>query len=375
LSTKKFFKSLVTGVLVLCALTIVVNLYVNPYSYYGDKSLGKAYIFNAHQAKLNYLKQLKEKPNTYVIGSSNSMRMLPKTIDSLFNVKSFNYGVYQAAVEDFYCVAHAIVEQVNPKTKLIIICIDDWNFRKTTSVAQDAVFARAQNRLAYKTDLSQYLPDYSRIRLFWFGFKSAISWEQLSVSFQKMKSMWSKGKFRREDLKMDGAFYADGVRKKYANEEEKDITQLAESGQYDLTSYLKMKHLEALKTDKQGIYNGSHEDFEEMNEERIELFGQLIAYLNTRNVKVVLNIMPIQPYFKSLVAQYSDYDKRMTHLISALKEIQAANKNVILIQDNSDIKNFNGLENHFFDHIHPTSVNSDRMLYAIRKNIPENALQ
>ena len=201
MNSKQFLVFLGVGVLFLCSLTLAINIYVNPYGYYGDKSLGGAYIFNAQEAKLLYLKNSKNKPDAFVLGSSNSMRMVPEAIDSLFSVHSFNYGVYQASVEDFYCITHVLIDDLKTHPKLLIICIDDWNFKNYTH-PKDEVFVGAQNRLAYKTELSQYLPNYSAIKLTWSQFKSGISYEQFKLSIQSIYGAFQQNNFTRQGLDM-----------------------------------------------------------------------------------------------------------------------------------------------------------------------------
>jgi hypothetical protein len=134
------------------------------------------------------------------------------------------------------------------------------------------------------------------------------------------------------------------------------------------------EHHEALKKNQKGFFSGSHEDFKSLEPKRIELFQSLIDYLDENNVKVVLNIMPIQPYYKTLVLQYSQYNNRMNELLSILNSLKDKHKNIILIQNNNDISKFSGFENQFFDHIHPTSVNSKLMLLQIRKNIKDSVI-
>lgn len=369
LSAKKFLIIFSFIVAVLIAITISINVYVNPYSYYGNESLGTLKVFNAQKAKYLHLEQLKKKPNAYVLGSSNSMRMLPKTIDSLFNVKSFNYGVYQASVEDFYCITNALVKDLKVKPKLVIICIDDWNFA-IKKHAKDKVFDGAQNRLVYATMMSKYLADFSEIKLLWARFKTALGYNQLEVSLDNLKSSIKRGKkFKRTKIRMTSPFYPDGVRRSYANEENEIITDLAESGKYDIETYLKKQNDSLVKNRSITIFRNSHEDIEGIDPERLYLLDSIITLLEQNNCKVILNVMPMQPFYQRMVEQKSNYNERLVYLLEYLNEMKQKHKNVLLVKDNHDIKNFNGLPNHFFDHIHPTSVNSDSMLFSIKRKI------
>src|SRR5438132_14386869 len=112
MTTRQFFATVFGIVFLLSGIVVGLNIYVNSYGYYGDKQLGNAEVFNAHIAKYYHLKNSGFKPEAVVLGSSNSMRMLPRAIDSIFNLKAFNYGVYQATAEDFYCVSKTLVNDL-----------------------------------------------------------------------------------------------------------------------------------------------------------------------------------------------------------------------------------------------------------------------
>jgi len=372
MSSKSFLKIFSFSIIFLCALTISVNVFINPYGYYGDQSLGGAYITNAHIAKYNYLKNLKNKPNTFILGSSNAMRFTPKTIDSALNLNSFNFGVYQASIEDFYCISKVIIEDLNIKPKLMFICIDDWNF-SSYSKKKDVVFTGAQNRLAYKTKFSKHLKDYSPLVLYWSRFKTAISIDQTITSLNSLKESILNKSVIKLTTNIEDAFYKNGVRKKYANLQGADITEIAQSGKYDVTKYLNDEHNKSLKNIKTGIFKNSHEDFNKLQPERLNLLIELVEYLQHNNVKIIFNIMPLQPFYKSLVIKYSNYNERMSELIGFLTNLKSKYNNVLIVKDNSDISNFNGDPSHFFDHIHPTSINSDLMIFSILKKINKDA--
>ena len=363
-----FFIPFFATLIILFSATISINFYVNSYGYYGDEQLGDNGVFNAEIAKYDYLKQARIKPKAIVLGSSNSMRMLPKTIDSLFGLSAYNYGVYQATVEDFYCISNALIRDLKILPALMIICVDDWNFAEYP-VAGDVVFKGGQNRLCYKWRLSQYLKDFSWITLRWCQLKSAISYEQTASSISILKT--GVGEKKIPDISK--VFLEGGVRKKYSNEDGEDITDLAEQGKYKATEALQKFHEKSLKLDPRGLTKGSHEDFKNLEPERLKLFEELIQFLEKNKVKVILNIMPVQPYVQQVLIEHTSYAQRMSLLAAYLNDLKNKYPNIILVKDNHEIKNFNGLSEHFFDRIHPTSVNSDSMLVSIKRQLIDYA--
>lgn len=368
MKAKKFLVIVCSVFVLLIAPVIAINIYINPYGYYGDYQLGEAPIFNAHIAKYYALKDSSFKPEAVVIGSSNSMRMLPATIDSLFGLKAFNYGVYHAGVEDFWCIANTLVNDLKIKPKLFIICIDDWNF-KSYSQARDAVFKGAQNRLSYKPVFSKYLHDYSGVVLNWNRIKTAISFEQFETAYPLFIAKLQDNSIKKTILPLSNAFFKDGTRKFYFDMEGKDIVDAAEKGEYKLTDYLKVKHAEAQLRYPKGIIKGNNEDFEKFQEERLLLFEELISFLEKNNIKVIMNVMPLNNYFYALLKEHSNYEERIRTLMARLNRIRSQHPNVILVADNHLLKNFGGDTDAFFDQIHPTSVTSNKMLYSIKNKL------
>ena len=353
--------------LLVAGLILAINLYANPFGYFGDKQLGLGEVFNARIAKLKHLKTLPRLPEAIVLGSSNSMRMKPETIRKLSGLSAYNYGVFYASVEDFYCISRSLKKELNHVPKLIILCLDDWNLAKVPA-PKDEVFDGAQKRLAYKPVISQHLDDFSRIKLTWARIKSALAWEMLAASF---RAVLSEG-FERTEQPHSQVCYEDGTRKEYRSQKGENITDLAESGKFDVEKDLK-DHFNTIATfpDFKGV--GFQEIFEEFSEKRLALLDRFFAETNEQGTKIIINIMPVQPYFQQLIRKETNYDQRMKELVEYLLLRKQKYPNIILVQDNHLIENFKGSETHFFDYFHPTSVNSDSMLHHLFKEIGPNA--
>lgn len=354
--------------IVLITPVVLINTSINSYGYYGDYQYGEAPVFNAQIAKYYYLKNNSIKPGAFVLGSSNSMRVLPETIDSLFKLKAFNYGVYQASVEDFWCITNVILNDLRINPKLFIICVDDWNFRNY-STAKDVVFKGAQNRLAYKQVFSKYLPSYSGIVLNWCRVKTAISFKQLQTSWPLFVSILQGDTIKKRIVPLNQAFYNNGVRKHYGDAQGRDVVGIAERGEYKLTEYLMSEQAKKIKTHPKGIVKGTNADFEKFEEERFALFEQLIKLMESRNIKVIVNIMPLNKYFQSLLQKTGNYNQRMVVLKEKLEDIKSRHPNILLVADHQNIENFGGDTDGFFDEMHPTSVTSDKMLFSIKDKL------
>lgn len=316
-----------------------------------------------------------DKPECIVMGSSNSMRMLPETLEDDLGLKAFNYGVFHARAEDFYCIGKLLTAQPETTPKVVFLCVDDWNLADEPALP-DEVFEGAEKRLAYKPLLSQYLDDYNGFSLGWARVKASLSWNQTETSIKSLAKAWEQGSISRKPPELTDVFFKNGVRKTYKSIFEVEVTELAESGEYDVGAALKTRHEELLSYSNhpEGFLSDSHENFKQFSERRWDYFTRFISTLNEHEVKILVNVMPNQPFYQELVEQSTNYEQRIDTLISRLNKLQQTYPSILVVKDNHTIENFGGSEKHFFDHMHPTSYNSDLMIRSVLKELPENAL-
>lgn len=371
----KLFRLNVAIVLLLLLVVSSINFYVNPYGYYGNNQLAAGTV-SLSLYKLKHLKSDTVKPQAIIFGSSNALSMDPDWITSRTGLKTYNYGIFQFTVEDLYCSVRALYEN-NIHPKLIVLCVDDWLLADRPS-PKDEVFKGSQNRLSYKPELSKYLPDYSWLRLDWCRFKSSLSIEQVQTTLPELKRRLLDRNFTPlSDQELMLFFNDNGTRKKITNADNIDITDSAEAGKYDVGGFLKKRH-ESLKRypDRpMGLLTVGQEIFQTYSERRIQLLTETLEFLNANNCKVILNIMPVQPYYQTLIEQNTNYDDRISKLVQLCDTYKKKYPNIIIFKDNHKIENFNGKANYFFDEIHLTSSNSTLMLESLFNNIPKDAFQ
>jgi len=366
--TKSYLQYFLGTFLIFVCLVVGINLWVNPYSYYGQMSLGKPHTHNDRLSKSIFILENNIKIEALLLGSSNSMRFYPDWLEKSFNLSSYNFGLFQASVEDFYCVTNFVLQKNPGDLKLVVFNLDDWNFSKIEFNSFN-ILHPANNRLTSVNSLARFLDNYEIITYNLSKLKTAISFDQLSASVLNIMNL----DFKRKRISTDNVFYQNGVRINYSNSEGENITDLAEKGNYDISTYLAKRH-KLLQTFPGADKLESQEFFKEFSNERIMLFESLMKLLKERNVKVIINIMPIQPYEQSIVEKETNYIERMDFMIDWLNNLKAKNENILLVKNNSQIEFFNGFENHFFDAIHPTSVNSKLMFESIIKNLPKDAI-
>jgi hypothetical protein len=118
----------VTIVILSLALVCAVNVYVNPFSQFGERQLSNPQVTSDRMEKFHFVESLGIKPQAFILGSSNSMRVKPSVLEEYTGFKSFNYGVNHASSEDFWCISNVLLKDLNIKPKFILLCADDWDF-------------------------------------------------------------------------------------------------------------------------------------------------------------------------------------------------------------------------------------------------------
>jgi hypothetical protein len=356
---------------------ILLNIYTNTYGLFSDFQLSYKEVHNDRVSKYNWALNAQEQPEAFIFGSSNSMRFTPDSIASITGLSCMNFGLFHARAEDYWCMTNALIDGLDSPPRLIIFCLDDWNFCDEKAPS-DEIFRGAEKRLSVKPKFSHYLDDYSVLKLRWAQLKFALAFENLESSVNAVTAMFKDTiGFNKFIPEMTETFYPNGVRRFYGRIDEKpgDLTDTCESGTFDVSAYLHeidsaWKHFPETKN---GILDKSHENFKWFSYRRLELFERTIKKLNEVKCQVIFNIMPNQPYFKKILTESTNYNQRLAYLKSYLNYLDFKYANVLVVKDNSDIKNFDGFENHFFDYMHPTSVNSNLMIETFRQELIDHA--
>jgi len=374
---KSKFWFIITTFFLLITIISVLNIYTNTYGLFSDYQLSYKEVHNDRISKFNWVINQNPQPRAFIFGSSNSMRFNPDSIFTYTGLPCINFGLFHARSEDYWCMANALIAELKEPPKLIVFCIDDWNFCDEPAPS-DEIFKGTEKRLAVKSNFSKYLDDFAYSKLIWSQLKFSLSYEHLKSSLNAVYfSLTDSAGFKKSIPLMTETFYEDGTRRVYGRIDEKpgDLTDTCESGKFNVSKYLyevdsAWKHFPPTKN---GILDKSHENFKWFSYRRLDLFDRTIQLLSEKNCKVVFNIMPNQPYFKKILEEKTNYLQRLTYLNQYLKYLQMKYPNVIAIKDNSDISNFNGFENHFFDYMHPTSVNSSLMMLTFKNELESYA--
>lgn len=366
-SSKLFTRIFLIFIISGCALIMGLCIYVNPWGNYGSK--GFAFLYNVRYAKTVYLSELpkQELPDIFILGSSNVMRFSPETIKDRWNMSAFNYGVFWGKAEDELLIAKHILLDLKHKPKLFIIGVDTWTFKPHEN--EHPVFPGLRRRLINTPDLIKHHPDIAGYQIFWSKVRDLFSIQQLELVYRAFNN--PKPKQRKEVAELgenDPQFFQlDGTRIAYGDvygNSQKDIFNDVENGTYHITQYFE----EIVKDpdDEKHFINYSSYHFENFWDKRIGYFEQLIQLAGEHSIKVVLVMNPIHPLFLDYLGKKSKYHlKNQSELKTLLQRIKRTNDHVLRIVDASQLKNFGGDPDGFYDEIHPSTKNCDLILNMV----------
>ena len=342
---------------------LMLSVYINPWGNYGKK--GYFNLYNTRLTKTDYIESLsnEELPQVVVLGSSNVMRFRPATIKQYLGKSAFCYGVFWGKSEDMLCITKHLVKDLNHAPELLIIGIDTWTFKP----AQDEhpIFPGVRRRLLNTPVLVEHHPDVKRIPLYWSKFIDAFSNQQIIAAIKAFRrSKGSRSPYL--TLNESSLFDLDGTRVSYGDVYGSDgqIFEAVESSEYPITERL-AEIVEA------GRYRELHHfntyNFDSFYPPRVKYMELLLELCDQEGIQVVFVKNPVHPIFWDVLMEHTPQSRNLVKLEELLERFEKEYKVVLGTVDASQIENFGGDPEGFFDEIHPSSKNCDLILQQVAK--------
>ncbi len=342
------------------------SVYVNPWGNFGPT--GYHNMYNARLAKTAYIDGLSpdRRPEVITLGSSNTMRFRPKTIERLLGKSAFNYAVFWGAAEDFLCIARHLVDDLNHRPDLLIVGLETWTFKPPGD--EHPIFPGVRRRLLNTPQLIRHHPDINGILIPWSKFVDSFSQQQLALSWRLVRGGCATretypplGEHRLFDLDGTRVYYGDLYGKRDVN-----IFDDVEAGVYPITEHL----AEAADSDRPGAFaNLAHYDFDGLWESRIGYFEQFVRFCDDRGIEIIVVINPVHPVFWDVIAERTPHLKNLAQLRNLLERIGVESPAVLGVVDASRIEDFGGDADGFYDEIHFATSNADLILELVAELI------
>jgi len=370
---RRFLAALVATVFFIATVLIGLSWYSNHYGYFGPE--GQFAFYNDRLSKSEYLANLapEELPQAYIIGSSNTMPILPASVERLYGLRTFNLGSFWGRAEDIWAWTNFVVRDLQKKPSLVILGVEPWTFADDNR--GPPLLSMYQRRLLTAPRLTVYLPHFD-------PYKAEISQVLDSLTIENarlMAQMFGRYKGRRtaNGPFWESGFNRDGTNTAYTELKNKAflpdqvnayfkefIASKPSSKELDSITGTRLAQVEAWHLRLDDIVNFLPGD--RMLPERQELFERAIAFLDENEVQVAVLIMPTHPYYYDMLVHYTRHAQHLEVLRQFLSGIQRQHSNVKVVFDASNIARFGGDPFAFHDHYHMTPANTDRMLAAMR---------
>lgn len=342
------------------------SAYVNPWGDFGPTGYHRLY--NARLAKANYIDSLprEQLPEAIVLGSSNTMRYSPATIERELGLSAFNFGVFWGRAEDYLCIVSHLVKDLDHRPSLLIIGIDTWSLGPAGT--EHPVFPGLRRRLLNTPQLVKHHPDVDAFRLYWSDFIDAFSWQQLELSWKAIRDTNCK---RATYLPMaqSGNFSDDGMRVQYMDPfgEPRNIFEEVESGEFPMTR--RMADFLAGPRGKELDWLAATYGFEAFNPRRVELLEELLVLCDREHIRVAFALNPTHPVFYEVLQERTSHEQNLQDLRQLLSDVKDEHPSVVGTVDTSHIDKFGGDADGFYDAFHPATRNCDPIIERIAEMV------
>jgi len=325
----KFIAIFVIFVFIFLGALFLASIIVDPHNNFGT-GIFKPLVMTNRTEKLEALKNLEEKPQILIFGSSRVFSMDPEQIKKITGKSTYNASVSYARAEDYWAMINYIVDDLKITPDTIVIGLNVGAFNNDDPDSQ----------LINNDNLNKYLiGDTAKSKNYLKNFKESINTDYIRDIFISIFKI--KYNINKKVLQGGAEFLNNG--KIIINQEYNPDSE-----------------------DFMNTYNRARALF--TDQESIDLIRKLylentIGYANQRNIKVKLVILPMPTKVLNKLKEETDYDKLYTNFIQYTNELKLAYQ--FELYDFSTINKFDGLENNFDDATHPGSKNIEKITELI----------
>jgi hypothetical protein len=309
-----------------------VNYSVNPLGYY-PVHLFPAVTWSSRQTKFELLRARPD-AEVLVLGSSRSMKLAPRDVESHAHRPAFNAAVDSAMVEDWFCMLRYAVEVRRIPLREIVLGVDIEAFRNDKE--PDA-------RLLVIPEFRSLLP-WTFTRDYYVTASSALlSGEQLMTSLRSVQLRlhgYPEGTL--------GSFEPDGF---WHYPRQVEAQMAAKTFVPDFQSSM-------------GEYDFRFSGFHALDERRRDLFESLLDYARSRNVRVRCFITPLSAPLLAHLRVTRDFDRVHRVVGDYLSSLTQRFAN-FTVSDFTDIASVGGDPKDYFDGAHMGEANSRRVVDAL----------
>lgn len=283
--------------------------------------------------KINLYHELPAPPEILVVGSSRSMMLDPVTIEQTCGLPAFNAAVSNAKMEDVLAASRYFSNQHMPQS--LIIGLDITLFETGGDFGLQAIHTAFYQHLA--------LPLDQQIRQHWKIVTQYLSMDMTLNSYEVLKMELSDS--RPSDL--------------YTFDELGRVVYAPYDAQIVDGTFIPKTQVDP---NSRFLPHFSH-----LDKRRVEALKILLAWAEKNEIKVVLFLPPYFPVYLEVLKQDAVFTARYAETVSLLEKL--ANRYDFRWYDFTDITAFEGEASEFYDVIHYTLPNANRLLNPILNDL------
>jgi hypothetical protein len=311
--------------------TAGLNWLVNPWALYAPRLL-EPRVADDRYRKCGLLRRFQPPPEQLILGSSRTMRFEPRLLEERTGLRTFNLGIPGAQPVDYLTLYRFATEEVRAPVRSV-----------TLGVETPAFFGHERNypALAANTELARFLPKQAGVPANTTRLAMLLNPAQTSDAWASLLHLL--GLRRRSDPPWR-RLEADGFQSRSNHDEERERRRFNLAR--EVRAQLKSDYL-----NRRDVDTAAFRDFD-----------RLLVLLERRGVRTVVFMTP------SLEASREYW--RRHGLIEAEQSVAARIRSMAVAHgarfvDLSTVESFHGDPAEFYDAIHPTVVNTRRMIDAL----------
>jgi len=187
---KRFVITFLMFFILLTVIVALFNYVVNPFLLYA-KTPFIPHFGNMRVSKMKYLETREEKPEAYIIGSSNCGQFDPEIIERYTGWAGYNLAVYWGRVIEQWVFLNYLIKDLGARPKLIVCGYDLFSFRQLPRATNewniDPVYGVTDRRLTFQEDFMKYTEFDFPARRTWARMLNLVSWQQTMHSFRRVR--------------------------------------------------------------------------------------------------------------------------------------------------------------------------------------------
>ena len=337
--TAAFLLVLALTAAVLMVAVGALNTYADPYGLIGTRVL-PTLTTSDRSIKVDFIDKLKKAPKLVVLGSSRSMRYDPSYFLKKTGLVTFNAGVNGiGGIPDAWAMMNYIHSRFPDSRPAYFWLVDVESF----------VPFSVQGNTAAEPRLNQYLggPPTGRrspsvvLRAVWDNRTSVFSWTTAADSLRVLRH---PAAIKRAVVHYRSTFLPYGA----IGPHPYSAAEFRRRYPHSQTRYENL-----YKT----IYHG-------MDPQAMRYFERTLAFMNAHGAKPVIVLTPINPLLVRVVGPLG-WDERHRQVVDFIQSLHA--KYRFDFVDVTDLRTFHGDPVQFFDGVHMTAVNTDRVIRYVLK--------